>query len=1745
MISRAASVLLLLQCVMLAAAEPCDTPGPCQCEVRKLDNANGYVSKVIPWPHNECNMCHLTDTSLVCARETAMDTRTFQYGFWAPHDARINANTVAVIKVKKAGHDVVHKHLIIRGFDTPEMQGCGRGRFPDAGASSANMTAWASDTATTTWSWGTTYQYEPLTSCAAEDKIWFYNVHVLASEEEIASGAQLVFEFHIDDAKHIATQTQTLREGTRGVDQIYEIGDFPKVLTLMPVLFRLVCSVNETSCPDEWNWHTAAVFSSTEENTMTSVVDRTQVTASADCDTRFDSSVEIGESFSFSAEGSGCTVSILKIVEPCESGKTFLDRVCTDCLPGTYKSSPGSQSCSTCAPNMVSGSAQTMCQDCEDYGSANADNTLCICKPGAFFSDGAQICTACAKGTSKAEADRRTSCWPCRVGKYSDATGASVCKDCQDNANTNGDRSGCICNTGYTAVVNFQQQEECFETDHTDNTQAVQERVSVPPGTNWVTFSHFNPGADSAVLTIMNTAVPNAWKPGDVVTVIRDGIPAQTVSYTRHSDSWGDIASFMNEMHLRSNVYVVQTSSGVDLTNTAPVMLEKDLPLRFGKTYMAWHRFPENVPIHKILSKTPNFDAGDRLQVKLPASASFSVVFSKLGTTPGAWSNQAILNELQHVRGNVYAFQMFGSIQKHLRFPSDLQTNSRAALLPSTNSRLLGPVGHSLGHHTDNPTPRRRLLMESYASELPARTDYTNPSTCTTTPECRCKSDTTRVDISWPGQVCNKCVMAGLSLDNCVGNDAYSHQRVQIGFFLNTTGLPGVDVSVNTMAVAKLKKTTANGAPFPEMSIRQWGHPLCVGCRTTGASIVWLSLAQPTACDACQEDGRIFFFRLALLTLDSEIRKIDEISSKTALLVNFEFDIRNAIYVTESTASLSEHYSSASTSHVSTSYGETHASQLWPNEYVIHKKLFEIDCVGDPMDVFVSDPCPYEGRDDFVMKLAPDITGAQAKGEILLVQKPGVRKFKWTIRQVYELFALEVHVELQPFYLQDCTASGVYATWTEGNTVYSCDPQCKPEGEPDGCDGAIIGDYNDMLNIDCSKDDKRWASPDMQQSDSLTIKKFSGDNNAFAYEIVSCSTAGAQCLTAAQKWTLSSQFDRLEIEYVIDGFECNGVPNNIQIRINTSISDTPMNTVQCENGHTMHQATGLCRPCSAGKYKPSYGNTPCLLCPVHSTSVAGTVAVTGCTCGTGYSGQNGGPCTETLEECAAGRTPSSTGACADCEAGTYKAAAGRGSCTLCPEDEVSLPKSTASTACRCDAGTTRAAGGGCVVFLCETLSTTPTPDSTTCLCMPGAEKKTANAVCTECGRSTYKVDLSDTSKCVPCPDNEQTVYKGAATAESCICNAGYTRNSAMQCQGCEAGTFKTVAGNHVCEGCAVGTFSTLTAQISDTTCGQCPPLASSSAGSAACVCKPGADKKTTGADAQCTLCLRDTYKQGLDDSACQPCHANAKTENEGATSSDACECQAALGWLRKPGDIASAASCEQLVVEMGGVFELAVALSDFANDVGKVQTNFTNALGTVFGADPADVTLVYYETHAAGSALGQRRLLQQQSPTPATTVEATVRVFASIYRGPASAVSAHLLALVPGIKILQMRTVPENYAPTAPTAPPGSSPVVMAKNDTAAGTDFVLYAAGGGAALLLILICVVVLVVVLQPRSSHNGHIDDGVGDDVGQNMESTDFRPYNTRCPMLGAQCGGARGVYLYHDHAYNALNTGGHPMP
>jgi len=271
------------------------------------------------------------------------------------------------------------------------------------------------------------------------------------------------------------------------------------------------------------------------------------------------------------------------------------------------------------------------------------------------------------------------------------------------------------------------------------------------------------------------------------------------------------------------------------------------------------------------------------------------------------------------------------------------------------------------------------------------------------------------------------------------------------------------------------------------------------------------------------------------------------------------------------------------------------------------------------------------------------------------------------------------------------------------------------------------------------------------------------------------------------------------------------------------------------------------------------------------------------------------------------------------------------------------------------------------------------------------------------------------------------------------------------------------------------------------------------------------------------------------------------TENEAATSSDLCECQANLGWSLGPHK-STTPSCEQVVVEIGWRFELAVALSDFANDVEQVQTKITNALALAYDVDRANVTLVYYETPAAASSTPGLRRLLQQTPGPVTTVEAKVNVFASIPRISTAVLSARLRESVPGIDIYQLRAVPGKATPALTL--PGTSPVMTAKNDT--GIDFELYAAGAGGVLLLIFIGAVVLAVVVRQRSTQstraNYYNDDDEDpskyedpsnyeeeDDMGQTMESTDYRPQNGRNLVLPSHCGDARGAYLYNGHAYN----------
>jgi len=1561
--------------------------------------------------------------------------------------------------------------------------------------------------------------------------------------EEITHNTQLTFEFNINGIMHVATTTQSLRgfqmnttDGvftTRGVNQIYEISDFPEILRILPVLFRIDCNMDETTCPDEWRWYTAAVFSSEFESTVTSVVDAIQVTASQSCNVTLDVTLQIGESVSFNTTGIGCTISIAKLVIPCQSGKTFTVDQCENCLPGTYKSASGSHPCTFCAEETISGIGAQECSECGTLGRANFQRTECMCEPGSYFETLRWLCTECPAGKSQDLRIRLESCWPCRPGTYSQK-GASACIECQENSESNAERSACICKIGYVA-----DGDTC-----TLITQVVsEERVSVPAGTHWVTFMHYSPSANNSVMQIMNTANVNSWKTGDVVTIIRNGSLTRAMSYTRQVNQWGDIAGFMSEKHTALNVYVIKTAQGVDLSNVAPQIPLQRLDIPVGKTFMAWHSFPELTSIQNLLIRTRDFGTGDRLQIKTATSSIFSPTFTKPALSDAWLDNNALVGYV-HTRRNVYSFQIFGTRARALFTPNLILRRLLVAPKP--------PISHPRRQSGIRRISRQLLQINT---SMPPRVYYKNSLTCNTPPECRCKSELTNANINWPGQVCNACVMIGHSQVNCAGNDLFSPNQVQVGFWLNTAQVNGAEVGADSIAVAKLKYTTVDGVPFPEMSIRQWGGPSCVGCRGIAQSIQWISPQTPHACLECLERNKIYFFRLAIMSLATEIRKIHEIASKVALSINFEFDIAGMIYVTRSTAKLSEFslIQGAVTS-VSTSYGVTSDTLRWPLEYVVHKKLFEIDCIGNPTNVFQGDPCPYEGDANVLLNLTADNTAPPAiirENGFRIQFATGARQFKWTVRKVYRQDANDVFINLKRFFFQTCTSAAIYASWSwqmaNGQTIqYSCDPLCR---EAAGCAPFVYGDYNTQFGYDCEDDIMRWSSLKLVQSDSLIIKKFSYD--AIEHDVFSCSSSGTSCFDTTDKtWQLSSQDDRLEIEYNTDGYECVNEPNNIQIRISNTLLAIPQDEIQCVKGYTM-TASGICTTCKENEYKDSIGNSRCIFCPFFSTSPTASTKLSDCICNQGYLRSSNDLCIEiTQPECQSGFSPDLNGACIACPTSTYKTQAGSALCQSCPDNSISPIASTNASACQCKSGWERSTdtqnlrciqseclpgfspdlNGACIACptstyktqagsaLCQScpdnsISPIASTNALACQCQSGWEMSTGtqnpqcmavsttlptvcslghtleSGKCVACAIGTYK-NTESTDLCTLCPDNTITLMSGSTTPANCICRQGYSVDSQMVCESCLAGKFKSLLGDSLCLNCAAGKFSNLIAQFSDTTCQLCAAFSSSMAGSEKCTCMAGAEKKSAGAE--CTQCAQGFYKIQSGDTLCTPCQSNSNTENEGSTSRATCRCQSELGWSLKAD--ANPSVCEQIIQELGGQFELAVALSDFANNLNNIQTEFTTSLATAFGADPANITLVYYSADSASSLQTQlRRLLQntsqasQPTSTPATIVDSKIQVFASTPRVAATEVTARLLLAVPGIKIKELQTTPKVIIPGAP-ATPVPLPVILPVATGATDSNFIQIAVGaGGAALLLFIICLVVLL-----RSGHQPNHESG-----------------------------------------------------
>ena len=150
--------------------------------------------------------------------------------------------------------------------------------------------------------------------------------------------------------------------------------------------------------------------------------------------------------------------STLEVCAQCPpgSGKPFGNTLCEPCAPGTYVTNL-SGVCLSCPDNSHSGPNSTSAKSCIcNAGFSGPDGGPCEpCDPGTFKGDaGSAECTMCPSGQFGVEynATSNETCLLCEAGKWSGGIVRSVCSACPNNtfSEAGSDKSGCICNAGFT-----------------------------------------------------------------------------------------------------------------------------------------------------------------------------------------------------------------------------------------------------------------------------------------------------------------------------------------------------------------------------------------------------------------------------------------------------------------------------------------------------------------------------------------------------------------------------------------------------------------------------------------------------------------------------------------------------------------------------------------------------------------------------------------------------------------------------------------------------------------------------------------------------------------------------------------------------------------------------------------------------------------------------------------------------------------------------------------------------------------------------------------------------------------------------------------------------------------------------------------------------------------------------------------------------------------------------------------------
>ena len=253
-------------------------------------------------------------------------------------------------------------------------------------------------------------------------------------------------------------------------------------------------------------------------------------------------------------------------------------------------------------------------------------------------------------------------------------------------------------------------------------------------------------------------------------------------------------------------------------------------------------------------------------------------------------------------------------------------------------------------------------------------------------------------------------------------------------------------------------------------------------------------------------------------------------------------------------------------------------------------------------------------------------------------------------------------------------------------------------------------------------------------------------------------------------------------------------------------------------------SNATCGVCPVGTYAAP-GSVACTPCPVHmSTHANGSTVVTDCRCVPGFTGDDGGPC-------------------AACPRGFFKPTLGNATCSQCHNFSETAQNASVHVA--------------------------------QCECLPGfagdpATASTGNASCAACAHGTYK-DLSGNVPCSACPAFAFSPRQ-ATQRTNCTCERGYTGPDGGTCVACAVAEYKDRNGSAACTACPWNATS---------------PAAS--VNFSACLCTPGFDG-TNISGVGCVACAQGEYKQGTHNGGCIACPNFTSTLGEAAMSENSCLC---------------------------------------------------------------------------------------------------------------------------------------------------------------------------------------------------------------------------------------------------------------